>query len=179
MKARAGGLVLLLIGGLLGFIGGYFAGGGGRPATAPAPGLGAASGTGLAGLHAELERDPRNPALLAAVGNWHYDRQEWEDAIEYYDKSLRRKDDASVRSDLGAAYRNLGEFERAIAEFERARKANPEHWQALLNLVLVQAFDQRDGAAAAASFRELKQKYPDIPNLDHIEKQISGLSPRT
>jgi tetratricopeptide (TPR) repeat protein len=138
-----------------------------------------AAAGGLAGLLAELERDPRNPQLLAAVGNWHYDREQWDDAIEYYEKSLRRGKSAAVLSDLGAAYRNRGDFERAIAEFQKAREADPEHWQALLNLVLVQAFDQRDGAAAAASFRELKQKYPDIPNLDHIERQISGLSSRT
>jgi tetratricopeptide (TPR) repeat protein len=179
VKSRAGAFVMLLVGGLLGFIGGYFAGGGGRPAAPAISSAAAGEGGGLTGLLAELERDPRNPQLLAAVGNWHYDREQWDLAIDYYEKSLRRKEDAAVRCDMGAAYRNLGDFERAIAEFRRSRETDPEHWQALLNLVLEQAFDQRDGAAASASYRELKQKYPDIPNLDHLERQIQGLSPRT
>jgi tetratricopeptide (TPR) repeat protein len=172
--------VWLLVGGLIGFTVGYFAGGGGgsAPSAASPAAPGDAGGGTFAALQEQLARDPRNPKLLAAVGNWHYDRGEWDDAIAFYEKSLRREKAAAVLSDLGAAHRNRGEFARAIALFQQAREADPEHWQALLNLVLVQAFDQRDGAAAAASFRELKAKYPEIPNLDALERQIAALGPR-
>ncbi|HEX5134738.1 MAG TPA: hypothetical protein VFW81_05045, partial [Thermoanaerobaculia bacterium] len=64
----------LLVGVLLGFIGGYFAGGGGRPAPTPAAAkAGAPAGEGGAGRIEELEsavaRDRENPKLLTALGN--------------------------------------------------------------------------------------------------------------
>ena len=55
---KASGILLLLVGALLGFTGGYFAGGGGRPAAAPGGPM-ASGATGLSGLLSELERDPR------------------------------------------------------------------------------------------------------------------------
>jgi len=62
-----------------------------------------------------------------------------------------------------------------VAYFQKARDNDPDHWQSLLNLVLVQAFDRRDAAAAQRAFDELKQHYPDVPNLDRIQQQISSL----
>ena len=74
-------------------------------------------------------------------------REDWDHAIETYEKALRKgAKDAAVLSDLGAAYRNRGEFKRAIASFEKARAADPDHWQSLLNLVLVNAFEAKDPA---------------------------------
>ncbi len=83
--------------------------------------------------------------------------------------------DPNLLSDLAAAYRNRGEFKRAIGLFEKARAADPDHWQSLLNLVLINAFDTRDAGAARRHFAELKRRYPEVPNLDRIEKQIASL----
>ena len=63
-------LVPLFVGGLLGFIGGYFAAGGGQPGgNAPGPEA-AAQGDRLRQIRKEIERDPRfgerNRALVAA-----------------------------------------------------------------------------------------------------------------
>jgi tetratricopeptide (TPR) repeat protein len=171
-------LVPLFVGGLLGFIGGYFAGGGGQPGgNAPAPEA-AAPGDRLRQLRKEIERDPQSPKLWAALGNAYYDREDWDQAITAYEKGRRRAaNDPNLLSDLGAAYRNRGEFRRAIACFEKARAADPDHWQSLLNLVLVTAFDARDANAAERHFAELKRRYPEIPNLDRIEKQVTSLHP--
>jgi Flp pilus assembly protein TadD len=172
------GSIPLLVGALLGFIGGYFAAGGGRPnaaaTAAPAP---AAGQDRVAEIRGVLEKDPENPKLLTALGNASYDREDWDGAIRAYEKARRKAaGDANLLSDLGAAYRNRGEFKRAIALFEKARAADPDHWQSLLNLVLINAFDTRDAAAARRHFAELKRRYPEVPNLDRIEKQITGLS---
>lgn len=175
----ASALPALFAGALLGFIGGYFAGGGGRPSGAPVAGKSAAAapaGDRIAGLQDELARDPENPKLWAALGNAWYDREDWDHAIEAYRKALRKAPkDANVLSDLGAAYRNQGDFRQAIASFEKARAADSEHWQALLNLVLVNAFDVRDAGAAQRHLDELKRRYPEIPNIDRIQEQISRL----
>ena len=87
----------------------------------------------------------------------------------------RRPRIANLLSDLGAAYRNRGEFDLAVAYFRKARESDGDHWQSLLNLVLVQAFDRKDAAEAQRALDELKTRYPDVPNLDRIQAQISSL----
>lgn len=166
----------LLVGALLGFIGGYFAAGGGRPAAAPPAETESAGGSRLEELQAAVDRDPENPELLTSLGNAWFDREEWDKAIAAYEKARRKApEDSNLLSDLGAAYRNRGEFRRAIELFERARKSDPAHWQSLLNLVIVHAYDQKDPAGAQRWFDELKRRYPEIPDLDRIQERISSL----
>ena len=165
----------LAVGILLGFIGGYFAAGGGRPSPAASAPEGPAGGR-AAELRRALERDRENPKLWAALGNALYDREDWNGAVDAYEKARRKAPrDPAVLSDLAAAYRNRGEFRRAIALFERARAADPDHWQSLVNLVLVEAFDVRDAAAAERHLQELKRRYPEIPNLDRLEERIKSI----
>jgi tetratricopeptide (TPR) repeat protein len=172
-------VVALLLGGLVGFSAGYFVGGGGRAGRAgrsPEAAEGAAGTGRFAELTRAVERDPENSEKLTALGNYHYDREEWEGAIDAYEKARRKAPkDPALLSDLGAAHRNAGEFELAVAYFRKSREADPEHWQALLNWVLVEAFDRRNPDEAQRLFDELKQRHPEIPQLDRIQSQISSL----
>jgi tetratricopeptide (TPR) repeat protein len=169
-------VVALLVGGLIGFSAGYFAGGGGRPSGGAAASAGAGGDPRLGELQRAVDRDPENPALLASLGNYYYDRDEWTAAIAAYEKARRKAPkDANLLSDLGAAHRNAGEFELAVAFFRKAREADPQHWQSQLNWVLVEAFDRRNPAEAQKLFDELKQSHPEIPQLDRIQSQISSL----
>lgn len=174
--SRRAAILPLALGVLLGFIAGYFAGGGGHPSAPGSASKGGAGGDQAAEIRSSLERDPENPRLWTSLGNFLYDREDWPGAIAAYEKALRKApEDPAVLSDLGAAYRNRGEFKRAVSLFNKARGADPDHWQSLLNLVLVYAFDLRDGAAAQRSFEELKRRYPGIPNLDRLQKQIDDV----
>jgi len=176
---RRAALLPLAVGALLGFIGGYFAGGGGRPSSSTESAASGSAGDRAANLRREIDRDPENPRLWTALGNFYYDRDDWEHAIGAYEKALRKaSNDPNVLSDLGAAYRNRGEFQRAAGLFLKARAADPDHWQSLLNLVLLYAFDIRDAAAAQRSFDELKRRYPEMPNLDRVQQQIADIKPR-
>ena len=184
MSARgklAHAAVPLLVGALIGFIVGYFAGGGQRPSVSAASDGDQARdspGDRFREIRKALDRDPENPKLWTELGNAYYDSDDWDRAIDSYEKARRKApSDPSLLSDLGAAYRNRGEFKRALSLFEKARASDPDHWQSLLNLVLCEAFDVRDGAAARRHFQELRRRYPEIPNLDRIEKQISELHP--
>lgn len=169
------GVVTLLVGGLIGFAAGYFAAGGGRPGPARVSGP-SPEGDGVAELQQSVDRDPENPELLTRLGNVYYDREDWDRAIASYEKARRKAPkDPNLLSDLGAAHRNRGEFDLAVAFFKKARESDADHWQSLLNQVLVQAFDRKDPAAAQRAFDELKKQYPEVPNLDRIQAQISGL----
>lgn len=169
-------IVPLLTGALLGFAAGYFAAGGGRPSSVPPRSVSGENRDRIAQLRRDLERDPENPKLLTALGNAHYDQEEWERAIGAYEKARRKAPrDANLLSDLGAAYRNRGEFRRAVKFFERARASDPEHWQSLLNLALIHAFDIGDSAEAQRCLDELKRRYPEIPQLDRVQEKVSSL----
>lgn len=171
------GAVLLLVGGLVGFAGGYFAAGGGRPGgIAGGAASAGTSGAAARDLQRAVDRDPENPDLLTQLGNAYYDHEDWDRAIASYEKARRKAPkNANLLSDLGAAYRNRGEFDLAVAYFRKARESDGDHWQSLLNLVLVQAFDRKDAAEAQRALDELKTRYPDVPNLDRIQAQISSL----
>jgi tetratricopeptide (TPR) repeat protein len=170
-------VVMLLVGALVGFAAGYFAGGGGRPTTAVASSAaGGGGGDRAAQLQQALDRDPENPQILTELGNLYYDRQEWDRAIAMYEKARRKAPkDPNLLSDLGAAHRNRGEFDLAIAFFQKAREADPNHWQSLLNWTLVEAFDLNDRKAAQPLLDEVKKRYPEIPGLDRIQAQVSSL----
>jgi tetratricopeptide (TPR) repeat protein len=161
----------------MGFIGGYFAAGGGRPERAPSsPAMPGVEEDRVASLSRAIERDRDNPELWTALGNAHYDRENWTKAIDAYENARRREPkDPNLLSDLGAAYRNAGEFGRAVHLFEKARENGPDHWQSLLNLTLIHAYDLRDAAKAQGYFDELKRRYPEIPQLDKLQEKISSL----
>lgn len=168
-------LVMLFVGALVGFGAGYFAGGGGRPGGASAS---AAPGDRVGELTRALDRDPENPEILMDLGNTYYDREDWDKAIKTYEKARRKAPkNPNLLSDLGAAHRNRGEFDLAVAYFQKAREANPDHWQSLLNWLLVEAYDRRDPRAAQPLMDEVKKRYPEIPQLDKIQEQITSLRP--
>jgi Flp pilus assembly protein TadD len=165
---------------LLGFIAGYFAGGGGRPAPAQAGSAADQADGRVVQIRQALDKDPENPKLLAELGNACYDRDDWDGAIRAYEKARRKAPkDPNILSDLGAAYRNRGEFKMAESMLNKAREADPDHWQALVNLTLLAAYDPRDAAAARRHLDELKKRFPGIPNLERLEKQIASLPARS
>ena len=177
-RAPAGqAIVALLVGALVGFAAGYFAGGGGRPEAAGRAGPAAApTGDRLADLTRAAERVPENSEVLMDLGNLYYDREDWDRAIAAYEKARRKAaKNPNLLSDLGAAHRNRGEFDLALAYFQKARENDPNHWQSLLNQVLVEAYDRKDAKSAQRLLDELKKRYPQIPQLDRIQAQISGI----
>ncbi len=179
-SAAAQSLVMLFVGALVGFGGGYFVGGGGRPAAAVPAATGAGGGDRLAELTSSLERDPENPEVLMDLGNLYYDREDWDRAVATYEKARRKAPkNPNLLSDLGAAHRNRGEFDLAIAFFQKARENDANHWQSLLNWLLIEAYDRRDAAAAQRLYEEVKQRYPEIPQIDKIGEQISSIRART
>lgn len=173
---RSRAVVLVLVGVLVGFISGYFAAGGGRPSAPAAEAPAGSGGDRVANVLRALEKDPENPKMLAVLGNLYYDREDWDRAIAAYEKARRKAPrDPNLLSDLGAAYRYRGEFRMAESLFNKAREADPDHWQSLVNLTLLAAFDVRDAPAARRHLDELKRRFPGIPNLDTVEKQITSL----
>ena len=93
-------IVMLLVGGLVGFGAGYFAGGGGRPSAA-GPAAAGAPGDRVAELHAVARAGSREPGAFSRTSAMrYYDREDWDHAVAAYEKA-RRKAPAESQPSVG------------------------------------------------------------------------------
>ncbi len=124
-------------------------------------------------LMAQLQSNPNDPALLAQVGNIYYDTQTYNEAIKFYDRSLKADPaNADVRTDLGTSYYYLGDADRALQEFHTALKYDPKHAQTIFNMGMVQWQGKGDVKAAVASWEQLLKVVPDYPERKKVEQLI-------
>jgi len=159
-------------------------GAGGTPEGHPPMGGDAgAPGVGFDQRRREIERllqqSPEDARLLAAMGNLHFDANQWPEARSWYERSLERApDDAHVITDLAVVFRNLKQPEPALELLDRAIRIAPDQWQAWYNKVVVLQFDlhRHDEAAAALErLREIQAGNPgEVPDLTALEQQILG-----
>ena len=120
-------------------------------------------------------RSPNDYGLLVQLGNASYDAEDWQRAVETYERAVKIKsDDANVLTDLGISHRNLGHIDRAIELFDHAIRADPKHWPALFNLAIVYGLDKGDVSKANAILRTLKKEHPDVQSLDRLEKTLEA-----
>ena len=192
---------------LLGMAGGWLIRGSQTPATpaeasasAPAPAaMGGAmnaqptpeqlknmADTQAAPLLEKLKTDPNNPELLAGIGNFYYDAQQFPIAVDYYGKALKAKpSDAAVRTDMATAYWYMGNADDAIAEFNKALTYEPNKPNTLFNLGLVKWQGKMDIDGAVKDWEKLLATNPNYEGKDKVEQMIaeakkhSGVKPGT
>jgi len=135
---------------------------------------------------AQLKNSPNDPKLLAQAGNVYYDAQQYQVAIEYYNRSLQANPkDANVRTDMGTAYFYLGDSDRALQEFRTALKDDPKHGQTMFNMGMVQWQGKGDVPGAVATWEKLLKTVPDYPERARVEellakaKEHSNIKPGT
>lgn len=121
-----------------------------------------------------LKAEPKNPELLAAIGNLYYDAQQYSAAVDYYQRSLEIKPaDADVRTDMGTAYWFMDNADSAIAQFDRALTYAPSNPNTLFNRGLVKWRGKKDGAGALADWNKLLTVNPGYAQRDAVEKMIA------
>ena len=121
-----------------------------------------------------LKAEPKNPELLAAIGNLYYDAQQYSSAVSYYQRTLDLKPaDADVRTDMGTAYWFMGNADSAIAEFNQALTHAPNNPNTLFNRGLVKWRGKKDGAGALADWDKLLAANPAYAQKDAVEKMIA------
>jgi cytochrome c-type biogenesis protein CcmH/NrfG len=123
---------------------------------------------------AQLRNSPNDPKLLAQAGNIYYDAQQYRDAIDYYERSLRADPkDVNVRTDMGTAYFYLGDADRALQEFQTALKNDPKHGQTMFNMGMVQWQGKGDVSGAIATWEKLLKTVPDYPERARVEEALA------
>jgi tetratricopeptide (TPR) repeat protein len=188
-----------VLGGLLGFFGGYLVGQG-RPAPRPAnPHSGVPGAPALNGqpqqppeggrtaatanprlmedarqLDALLAKDPNNYEHLVQMGNLQYDMTDYAKAIDYYEKARTIRDgSADVMTDLGVCYKETGNPKKALELFEKASDMQKDHWQSLYNAAVVRLFDLNDPVGAKADLDRLKAL--KVATDEQVVKSLPGL----
>jgi len=122
----------------------------------------------------QLKSDPNNPELLANIGNFYYDAQQYQTAVDYYGRSLKAKPtDASVRTDMATAYWYMGDADKAIAEFNRALTYEPNKPNTLFNLGLVKWQGKMDVNGAVAEWEKLLASNPNYEAKDKVQQMIA------
>ncbi len=125
--------------------------------------------TQAAPLLEQLKSDPKNPDLLAKIGNTYYDAQQFLAAIEYYQRSLQvRPADVSVRTDLGTAYWYTGDPDTGIQQLDQTLTYDPNNANALFNLGVVKWQGKQDGKGALAAWHKLLEADPNYENKDKV-----------
>jgi len=98
-----------------------------------------------------LDREPNNLDALQSLGNIAFDRNQSEQAVEYYRRYLAlRPDDAYVRTNLGTMYLAGRKGQEAVEAYEQALRIDPTFFQAQFSLaVAYRATGDNEKALAA------------------------------
>jgi cytochrome c-type biogenesis protein CcmH/NrfG len=160
---------------------------GGAPNAQPTPDqMKKMADTQAAPLIEKLKSDPNNPELLAGIGNFYYDAQQYPIAVDYYGRALKAKpSDAGVRTDMATAYWYMGNADDAIAEFDKALTYEPNKPNTLFNRGLVKWQGKMDINGAVADWKKLLATNPNYEGKGKVEKMIaeaekhSGVKPGT
>lgn len=162
--------------------------GGGGGAAPAAGGTGAGMGQGLPEGHPPIDssaviktleeqtaQNPKDPEPRLALANYLYDQQQWQRAIEWYEKALELDPkNVNARTDLGTAYYNAGRPEDALREYAKSLEYDPQHQPTIFNSIVVNLEGGRDVAAAQAAWERLNKANPSYPGLAAMKERLDA-----
>ena len=122
----------------------------------------------------KIKSDPNDPGLLASIGNYYYDAQQYPIAIQYYQQSLKlQPNNTSVRTDMATAAWYAGDADTAIAEFKKSLSYEPNKPNTLFNLGIVEWQGKMDAKAAIAAWQKLLDTNPDYQAKEKVLQLIA------
>jgi cytochrome c-type biogenesis protein CcmH/NrfG len=114
-------------------------------------------------LRQAVADNPQDAGAWVLLGNFYFDIDEYENAIQAYRKHLDlRPDNADVWTDLGIMYRRRGQPGEAIRAFDKAAEVAPRHLQSRFNKGVVLMYDLKDQPAAFKAWEELLKIDPSF-----------------
>jgi tetratricopeptide (TPR) repeat protein len=132
--------------------------------------------TQVTALKSVAEREPRNAAPRAQLGNLYFDAERYDDAIRWYTEALKlAPGDINVSTDLGVCYYYINKPDEALAQFAVSLKLDPKHPKTLLNMGIVKAFGKQDLEGASAAWQDVIRLAPGSREAQAAKRALDGL----
>lgn len=125
-------------------------------------------------LLAQLEKAPKDAALLAEIGKTYFYARQFETSAQYYERSARIKPNPDVLTTLGNTYHYAGADDKAIDAFQRALAIDPKFANALFNLGMLQWQAKNDPRRAVETWQQLLKANPNHPRRAQVEAMIAN-----
>ncbi len=123
-----------------------------------------------------LTKEPGNLDALRALGNIAFDRDQPQQAMEYYERYLAiQPGDPEVRTDLGTMLLSAQQPERAIALYQAVLADNPTFFQAQFNLAIAHRA-AGDMPKAIAALRQARDIAADDATRQRVDQLLARLS---
>jgi len=124
--------------------------------------------------------DPTNFNAWVALGNEYFDRNQFMNSIQAYDKALEIKPNSpNVLTDQGVMFKRLGWFDRAIENFTKANNIDPAHATSMYNLGVVYRYDLQDFAKAQEAWTRFLEINPAGPGSDRVRQDLEAMRAQT
>jgi len=119
-------------------------------------------------LKKQIEANPKDFEALTQLGNMYMDVGKFPQAIDYYSRALDVREEPAVRTDLGICYKQSGQNEKARDAFAKVASEQPDQWQAMYNLAIVDGELKRydDARAELAKLKKMRPGDPDVTKLE-------------
>jgi tetratricopeptide (TPR) repeat protein len=127
-------------------------------------------------LELQAQRSPSDPAVRAELANLFFDGERYEQAIRWYEESLRLDPrNVNASTDLGVCYYYTNQPDRALAQFDRSLAIDPKHTKTILNVGIVRAFGKQDLAGAADAWQKVISLAPDSPEARAARQALESM----
>jgi tetratricopeptide (TPR) repeat protein len=132
--------------------------------------------TQVSALKSLAEREPRNAAPRAELGNLYFDAERYEEAIKWYTEALKLSpNNINVSTDLGVSYYYTNRPDDALAQFGVSLRLDPTHAKTLLNMGIVKAFGKQDLKGASEAWQEVIRVAPGTPEAQAARRALDSL----
>lgn len=139
----------------------------------------------VAPLLEQLQKDPKNPELLAKIAKAYMAAQQFETARQYYEQSVAAKADPEVLNELAFVYVKMGDLDKSIALLNQAVAIDPKNPSILFNLGYFEWKGKADPKAAIAAWQAFLKADPKNPRRAEVEQMMTqakrhlGIAPGT
>ena len=128
-------------------------------------------------LLTELQKKPKNAALLNQTALTYKAAHQFKLAAEYFKKALEADPkNVAVRADYASCLYYTGDVDGAIAQLQQSLSYDPKHAGTLYNLGLIELKGKGNSEAAIAAWEKLLKLNPDLPqkDKDQLERLIEA-----
>lgn len=123
-----------------------------------------------------LKLDPSNLDALKGLGDLHYHRGEYQEALPLYDRYLRKSDDSQVRFHFAGSLLKTRNFTKAASQLKQVVDADPS-FRAYWGLG-VAYYEIKDDIRSRAALREALSLAPNDKYKDEIQSLLTKVEER-